>query len=154
MRRLDTSFTFADALKVGSSPIPSWLSFVLAVFATVSAFDDVRLHLQTAPDGVIPWWGLCISLAYWAVWITLAFRPQFTVVAFVLMLVVLFLNTEPGGALLLTFAAVAVASYRVSIRGTTMIIGSFLLWQITWVLFVSDLGPAQLWGFIPGEVGS
>lgn len=150
MRRLDTSFRFADALKIGSSPIPSWLSFVLAVFATVSAFDDVRLHLQTAPDGEMPWWGLAVSLAYWAVWMTLAFWPRFTVVAFVLMLAVLFLNSEPGGALLLTFAAVAVAAYRVSTRGTAVIVSSFLLWQITWVIFVSDLGSAQLWGYIPG----
>lgn len=63
IRRLDTSFRFADALKIGSSPMPAWVSFVLAVFATVSAFDDVRLYLQTGPDGEIPWWGLAVSLA-------------------------------------------------------------------------------------------
>ncbi len=129
--------------------MPVWVLFALAVFVTVSAFDDVRLFLQTEPTGAIPWEGLSTAVSYWLVWMALVFRPQLSALAFVAMLVALYPNHQPGGALLLAFAAVAVASYRVSTRGLVVIVASFLVWQVAWVPTVPGFGTGQLWGYIP-----
>ena len=144
-----TSFTLAGVLKVGSSPIPSWVSFAMALVVTVSAFDDVRVFFQTGHGGDLPWWRLASFVTYWAVWMTLAFRPKYTATTFVLMLGALYPNPHPGGTLLLAFTAVAVAGYRVSTRSLMVIVGSFLLWQLAWSLAVTGPSTAQLWGSIP-----
>ncbi len=148
IRRARPDAALAGFLKVGVSPMPSWVSFTMAVFVTVSAFDDVRLFLQTEPTGDVPWLWLATAIGYWAFWMVLVFRPRYGAIVFVVMLAVLYPNSEPGGVLLLVFAGIAVAAYRVSTRELVVIVGSFLLWQLVWVPVISRLGAAQLWGYV------
>ncbi|MHA7271650.1 sensor histidine kinase [Arthrobacter sp. HLT1-20] len=61
-------------------------------------------------------------------------------------------NPEPGGALLLTFGAIAVSAYRVSTRSLAVMVGGFLMWQVLWVLGVSSLPTQALWGYFPATL--
>ena len=146
--RTSRRFTLAGVLKLGSSPIPTWIAFAMALFVTVSAFDDVRLILGLENGGSIAWWRLASAVTSWAVWIALAFLPQLTAPLFVLMLIAIYPNPEPGGVLLLAFGALSVCAYRVSTRGLVIIVGSFLVWQLAWVPLVSGFGIVQLWGYL------
>ncbi|MBP2412798.1 signal transduction histidine kinase [Arthrobacter stackebrandtii] len=137
--------TLAQVLKIGPSPLPLWLSFVAAVFVTVSAFDDVRLLWEGDSAGNIYWLGIAGTVGYWAVWMALAFVPKYVAPAFVLMLAIMLPQSSVGGPLLLAFGAVAVASYRVSVRSLVVMVGGFLTWQIVWVLGVAHLGSSTLW---------
>ncbi|MHA7175028.1 sensor histidine kinase [Arthrobacter sp. Sr24] len=116
---------------------------------TVSAFDDVRLAVQTSPGEELPWLWISCTVAYWSVWMTLAFRPRWVAVLFMVQLATMLPQLELGGPLLLSFVSLAVAAYRVSVRSLALMVGSFLVWQITWVLFVAHVGITQLWGYIP-----
>ncbi|WP_449374177.1 hypothetical protein [Arthrobacter psychrolactophilus] len=124
------NFSIRAILRTGSSPMPLWASFVMALFVTVSAFDDVRLFIATGPQGVHPWWVLAGTGAYWAVWMALAFLPKLVPYVFVVLLVTMYPQTTPGGAMLLAFGALAVAGYRVSVRELAVIVGAFLVWQM------------------------
>lgn len=150
--RATRKFNIAGVLKVGSSPLPLWVSFLMAVVVTVSAVDDVRLFFGIGQDANSPWWVLAGALSYWAVWMSLAFRPQFTVIVFAVMLAAMYPSTQPAGALLLAFGALAVAAYRVSTRSLVVIVACFLAWQIAWVLGVSELGAAGLWAYFPATL--
>lgn len=140
--------TVAGVLRVGSSPLPLWVSFLMIVFVTVSAVDDVRLFIVTGQDGSFPWWPFASTVTYWAVWMSLAFRPQLTAIVFAVMLAAMYPSTQPAGALLLAFGALAVAAYRVSTRSLAAVVACFLVWQIVWVLGVSELNRAVLWGYV------
>ncbi|MEO8221010.1 MAG: histidine kinase [Specibacter sp.] len=141
------NFNLASLLKIGSSPLPAWVSFMMALFVTVSAFDDLRLFLQVGDDWNARWWDLAGTLCYWVLWMTLAFRPQVSAVAFVALLATMYAHEQPGGAILVAFGALAVAAYRVSTRSLAVMVGGFLVWQFLWVLGVSSLGPASLWAY-------
>lgn len=143
------TYKLAELLRVGSSPLSPWLAFALAVFVTVSAFDDVRLSVQSASGTQFPLLLISCTVAYWAVWMTLAFRPQWVAALFMLQLVTMLPQAVMGGPLLLAFGAIAVAAYRVSLRSLAVMVGGFLVWQIIWVLFVAHIGMTQLWGYIP-----
>ncbi|WP_104086886.1 sensor histidine kinase [Arthrobacter sp. GMC3] len=147
MRKPWRKLSIAGALKVGISPMPAWVSFAIALFVTVSAVDDFRLFFVTHQDGIFPWWGLVGTVSYWALWMALAFRPQLAAPALLVLLVTMYENEQPIGALVLIFAALPVAAYRVSTRALIAIVGTFLVWQIAWVLGVSTLSPAALWGY-------
>lgn len=138
--------------KIGISPMPFWASFLLALFVTVSAFDDLRLFFLSDSPGDFPLLGLAGTVAYWVLWISLAFRPQLTPFAFLALLASMYPQAQPGGALLLAFGALAVAAYRVSIRGLAIIVGGFIVWQFAWTLGVSLLGPANLWAYLPATL--
>ena len=140
-------FTVAEALRIGTSPLPPWISFLMAFFVTISAFDDVRMFMVSDENGAIHWLAISGTVAYWCVWMALAFRPPLAAPAFVLMLVFMFPQEQLGGPLLLTFCAVALAAYRASVRGLLVMAGSFLVWQVAWVLGVSHLGTSTLWGY-------
>lgn len=142
----------AELLRVGSSPLSPWLAFALAVFVTVSAFDDVRLSVQSASGTQLPWLWISCTVAYWAVWMALAFRPQWVAALFVLQLATMLPQAVIGGPLLLAFVAIAVAAYRASLRSLAIMVGGFLVWQIIWVLFVAHLGMVQLWAYIPATL--
>ena len=142
-------FGLSELLKVGHSPLSTWIAFAIAVFVTVSAFDDVRLFAQTSAGEQFPWLWISCTVAYWTVWMALAFRPKWVAVMFVVQLGTMLPQSEPGGPLLLAFGAVAVAAYRVSVRSLAIMVGSFFVWQILWVLFVAHIGTAQLWGYVP-----
>lgn len=129
--------------------MPPWTGFLVAVFATVSAFDDVRLFASTGQDTPVQWLGLACTIAYWLVWMAMAFLPRWVGVLFVLQLLAMLPQTVMGGPLLLTFCAIAVAAYRVPVRALVVMVGSFLIWQLIWVPFISDLGITQLWAYIP-----
>ncbi|WP_218714068.1 histidine kinase [Arthrobacter sp. BF1] len=146
------TFKLAELLRVGSSPLSPWLAFAFAVFVTVSAFDDVRLSVQTSPGGQLPWLWISCTVAYWTVWMALAFRPQWVAALFVLQLATMLPQAVIGGPLLLAFVAIAVAAYRASLRALAIMVGSFLVWQVIWVLFVAHLGMVQLWGYIPATL--
>lgn len=79
---------------------------------------------------------------------SLAFRPQLTAIVFAVMLAAMYPSTQPAGALLLAFGALAVAAYRVSTRSLAAVVACFLVWQIVWVLGVSELNRAVLWGYV------
>ncbi len=145
--KVRVSSNYSGVLKVGSSPIPAWVSFLVAVLVTVSAVDDTRLFIMKAQTGPFPWWALAGTASYWAVWMTIAFWPRLTAIAFVVMLAAMYPSTQPGGALILAFGALAVAAYRVSTRSMAVIVGCFLAWQIIWVFGVSELSTAVLWGY-------
>ncbi|POH59361.1 sensor histidine kinase [Arthrobacter glacialis] len=138
--------------KIGISPLPFWASFLLALFVTVSAFDDLRLFFLSDSPGDFPLLGLAGTVAYWVLWISLAFRPQLTPFAFLALLASMYPQVQPGGALLLAFGALAVAAYRVSVRGLAIIVGGFIVWQFAWTLGVSLLGPANLWAYLPATL--
>lgn len=140
------TFKLAEVMHVGSSPLSLWIAFMIAVFFTVSAFDDVRLFAQAVP---IPWMELACTVAYWAVWMALAFRPQLAAALFIAQLATMLPLTVMGGPLLMSFGAIAVAAYRVSLRALAVMVGGFLVWQVVWVPFVSELGSTQLWAYIP-----
>lgn len=146
------TFSIRAILRTGSSPMPLWASFVMALFVTVSAFDDVRLFLATGPHGEHPWWVLAGTGAYWAVWMALAFLPKLMPYMFVVLLVTMYPQTAPGGAMLLAFGALAVAAYRVSVRELVVIVGTFLVWQMAWTSAISTLGTAGLWGLFPATL--
>ena len=82
----------------------------------------------------------------------LAFRPQWVAALFVLQLATMLPQAVIGGPLLAAFAAIAVAAYRVSLRSLAIMVGSFLVWQFIWVLFVAHLGMVQLWAYIPATL--
>nr|WP_306300058.1 histidine kinase [Arthrobacter sp. BF1] len=82
----------------------------------------------------------------------LAFRPQWVAALFVLQLATMLPQAVIGGPLLLAFVAIAVAAYRASLRALAIMVGSFLVWQVIWVLFVAHLGMVQLWGYIPATL--
>ncbi len=136
-----------EVLKIGTSPLPLWISFLMALFVTISAFDDVRMFIVADENVARNWLKLAGTVAYWGVWMALAFRPRLAAPAFVLMLLVMFPQEQLGGPLLMTFGAVALAAYRASIRGLLVMAGSFLVWQVGWILGVSDLGSTALWGY-------
>ncbi|ALO65639.1 hypothetical protein AS189_02965 [Arthrobacter alpinus] len=143
------TFKLAELLQVGSSPLSPWFAFAFAVFVTVSAFDDVRLTVLTGPGTQLPWLLISCTVAYWAVWMALAFRPQWVAVLFALQLATMLPQALVAGPLLAAFGAIAVAAYRVSLRSLAVMVGGFLVWQIIWVLFVAHLGIVQLWAYIP-----
>lgn len=58
-------------------------------------------------------------------------------------------QVELGGPLLLAFGAIALGAYRLSIRSLGVMVGSFLIWQLIWMPFVSGLGTVQLWAYFP-----
>ena len=145
-------FGLSEMLQVGHSPLSMWIAFVIAVFVTVSAFDDVRLSVLTGPGAQIPWILISCAVAYWAVWMALAFRPQWAAGLFVLQLATMLPQDVVGGPLLAAFGAIAVAAYRVSLRSLAVMVGSFLVWQLVWVLFVAHLGTVLLWGYIPATL--
>ncbi|MGN5734113.1 sensor histidine kinase [Arthrobacter psychrochitiniphilus] len=140
---------FSDVLRAGSSPMPLWIAFVFAVFATVSAFDDVRLFFFSDKGSQAQWLVIACTFAYWLVWMSMAFRPRLVAALFVLQLATMLPQTELGGPLLLAFGTLAVAAYRVSARSLAVMAGSFLVWQFLWASFVSDLGTVQLWAYVP-----
>lgn len=142
-------FGLSEILRVGHSPISVWISFAIAVFVTVSAFDDVRLFVQTSQGGQLPWLWISCTVAYWTVWMSLAFRPRWTAALFVIQLATMLPQAEPGGPLVLAFVALAMSAFRVSVRSLAVMVGSFLAWQVIWVLFVAHIGITQLWGYIP-----
>ncbi|SEE95391.1 Signal transduction histidine kinase [Arthrobacter alpinus] len=144
--------SIAKVLTLGTSPIPSWVAFVMALFVTISAFDDVRLFIMTGPTGDHPWWVLAGTIAYLGLWMALAFLPKLAPYGFVLLLVTMYPQEAPGGAILLAFGALAVAAYRVSVRGLVVIVGAFLVWQMAWTTGISALGPAGLWGLFPATL--
>lgn len=149
VRKRAWRITARNVLKIGPSPVPLWISFVLAVFVTVSAFDDARLFLtadQSVDNGWLKWAG---TIAYWAVWMALAFLPRAVAPLFVAMLLVMLLQTQSGGPLLLAFAALAVSGYRASTRSVAVMVSGFLVWQIVWVLAVAHLGSTTLWAYVP-----
>lgn len=121
----------------------------MAVFATVSAFDDVRLLLSADQSVDSGWLGWAGTVAYWAVWMALAFLPRAVAPLFWVMLLVMLPQTQAGGPLFIAFVAIAVAAYRVSTRGMATMLGSFLIWQLIWVTFVSGLGTVLLWAYFP-----
>ncbi len=137
----------AQVLQIGPSPLPLWLSFVVAVFVTVSAFDDVRLLWDGDSGGDIYWLGIAGTVAYWAVWMALAFVPKYVAPAFVVMLAIMLPQAVIGGQLLIAFGATAVAAYRASTRSLAIMVGTFLVWQTCWILTVSDLGASALWAY-------
>lgn len=143
------TFKLSEVLHVGSSPLSPWIAFLFAVFITVSAVDDVRLFAQSEQSVQNPWLELACTVAYWGVWMALAFRPQLAAALFIIQLSTMLPLTVMGGPLLLAFGAIAVAAYRVSLRALAVMVGGFLVWQIIWVPFVSDLGSTQLWAYIP-----
>ncbi|MHA7304347.1 sensor histidine kinase [Arthrobacter sp. TMN-49] len=151
-RKAWPSFNLAGALSIRSSPLPSWASILIALFVTVSAFDDLRLFVQLGQDWDSRWWELAGTICYWVLWMTLAFRPQLTAVAFLALLTTMYVHEQPGGALLVAFSALAVAAYRVSTRNLAVMVGGFLAWQLVWVLGVSSLGSAALWGYFPATL--
>lgn len=136
-------------LKLGYSPFTPWISFLIAVFITISAVDDVRIFIQ--PDEVLtyPWLALAGTASYWLVWMALAFRPQLTAPLFIVMLAAFLPQVELGGPLLLAFGAIALGAYRLSVRSLGVMVGSFLIWQLIWMPFVSGLGTVQLWAYFP-----
>lgn len=136
------------AMKLGPSPVPAWVSFLLAVVITISAFDDLRLVISGG-DLSHRWVALAGTVGYWCVWMSLAFLPKFTAPFFILMLAAMLPQLSSGGPLLLALGAVAIAAYRVSIRSLGVIVGMFLIWQLVWVPFVAQLSPTQLWGYFP-----
>lgn len=139
----------AAFLKLGYSPFTPWISFLIAVFITISAVDDVRIFVQPGEDLTYPWLALAGTATYWLVWMALAFRPKFTAPIFVVMLAALLPQVELGGPLLLAFGAIALGAYRLSIRSLAVMVGSFLIWQLVWMPFVSGLGTVQLWAYFP-----
>ncbi|ALE93480.1 hypothetical protein AOC05_16065 [Arthrobacter alpinus] len=149
MRSPWRNLSLAGTLKAGVSPMPAWVSFAIALIVTVSAVDDVRLFFVKYQDGNFPWWMLAGTVSYWALWMALAFRPHLAVIPLLALLVTMYPNTQPSGGLLLIFAALPIAAYRVSTRSLIAMVGGFLAWQLAWVLGVSDLTPAALWGYIP-----
>lgn len=136
-------------LKLGYSPFTLWVSFLIAVIITVSAFDDVRLFILPDENLKYPWLALGGTVMYWLVWMSLAFMPKITAPIFVVMLAAMLPQVELGGPLLLAFGAIALGAYRVSIRSLAVMVGSFLIWQLLWVPFVSGLGVVQLWAYFP-----
>jgi signal transduction histidine kinase len=150
--RARRNFSIAKVLKLGSSPIPAWVSFLMALFVTVSAFDDARLFIMTGPTGGQPWWVLAGTVAYWTLWMALAFLPKLAPYAFALLLVTMYPQVTPGGAMLMAFGALAVAAYRVSARGLVVMVGAFLVWQMAWTSGISTLGAAGLWGLFPATL--
>ncbi|MFQ4148009.1 histidine kinase [Arthrobacter sp. LAPM80] len=146
------NFTLGVFLKMGISPMPMWISMLLAILVTVSAFDDVRLFILTRPEGMLSKFAVAGAVMYWAVWMALAFRPKLAPYFFVLLLVAMYPQARPGGILMLTFSALAVASYRISTRVLAGIVGVFLVWQFTWVLGVSRMGSESLWGYVPATL--
>lgn len=136
-------------LKLGYSPFTLWVSFLIAVIITVSAFDDIRLFILPDENLRYPWLALGCTVAYWVVWMALAFRPKLAAPFFLLMLGTMLPQVELGGPLLLAFAAIALGAYRVSVRSLGVMVGSFMIWQLVWVPFVSGLGTAQLWAYFP-----
>lgn len=148
MPKTARNYAMREVLTFGPSPVPLWISFLLVLFVTISAFDDVRLLLAD-PDGNIDWLALASMVAYWAVWMSIAFLPKFVAPAFLALLLVMLPQSVVGGPLLLAFLAVAVAAYRASVRSLAIIVVGFLAWQLVWVPFVSGLGTVQLWGYFP-----
>lgn len=146
------SARWMSIMRLGPSPFPLWISILIAVFITVSAFDDVRLVMQSGQSQVNPWLPIAGSATYWLVWMGLAFWPRLVAPLFTVMLIIMLPQVELGGPLLLSFAAVAVSAYRVSVRHLTVIMGGFLIWQLLWIPLVSGLGTTQLWGYFPATL--
>lgn len=136
-----------EVLTIGTSPVPLWISFLMALFVTISAFDDVRLFFVADRHNAMQWLALAGTVAYWAVWMSLAFMPKLVAPLFIVLLAVMLPQAGVGGPLLLAFLAMAFAAYRVSTRALAVMVGSFFVWQIVWVLGVSHLGTSTLWGY-------
>ncbi|AIY02221.1 histidine kinase [Arthrobacter sp. PAMC 25486] len=142
------NFTFSGFFKIGSSPLPIWISFLIALFVTISAFDDVRLLISTGQVDKFDWSAIATTVTYWLVWIALAFQPKVVGIAFIAMLITMLPHEMLGGPLLMAFGAIAVAAYRVSTRSQALMVCGFLVWQVAWVLGVSDLSSSALWGYL------
>ncbi len=139
--------SWVSALKLGPSPLPAWVSIVIAVFVTVSAIDDFRLFIQPDVNHPHSWLPLAGTALYWLVWMALAFRPKYTVLGFLIMLILMFPQIVLGGPLLMTFGAIAIGAFRASTRSLVVMVGSFLIWQLMWIPFVSGLDTVQLWAY-------
>ncbi|MFC8303499.1 sensor histidine kinase [Specibacter sp. NPDC057265] len=136
-----------SVLKLGPSPFPLWISILIAVFITVSAVDDVRLF--TTPDRAQYWLAISCTVAYWLLWLALAFRPKLAAPMFIVMLATMLPQEELGGPIIFSYGAIAVSAYRVSTRNLAVMVGGFLIWQLMWIPLVSGLGSAQLWAYFP-----
>lgn len=131
-------------------PLHRWVRVGLLLFITVSALDAVRLEL-TGPGlgfGSRDYELLLVALEASTVAV-LALRSSWTWLPLAALLVLLHPQTNPGSYMVVVPLVLAMAAYGAALPGLAAAVGGFLVWQVSWAVTVSVVGPQFLWSYVP-----
>lgn len=84
-----------------------------------------------------------------ATMVAVLYRPRLAPFFLIPTLGILLIDPLAGRFMLALLISFALAAYTTPARPFALMLGSFLVWQVVYVLFVSDLEWTQLWNFVP-----
>lgn len=131
-------------------PLHRWVRVALLLFITVSALDAVRLVLTGPGLGFGDRdYELLLVVLETATVAVLALRSSWTWLPLAALLVLLHPQTNPGSYMVVIPLVLAFTAYGAALPGLAAAVGAFLVWQTSWAVNVSVVGPQFLWSYVP-----